>query len=95
MTVAVAVFRCRWALQCDRIYDKRKAAVLELQRHVGVLAEDEKWSSIVGIIKLLHVDFIFGNNPNGRKGGLIGLAAVAIASEGQWPVSPGLCGIAI
>ncbi|KAJ2964699.1 hypothetical protein NQZ79_g485 [Umbelopsis isabellina] len=61
----------------DRLYDKRKAAALEIEK----LARENAKSSerITQIIDTLVQDFVYSNNPNARNGGLIGLAATAIA----------------
>ncbi|GAB5587454.1 hypothetical protein Unana1_02354 [Umbelopsis nana] len=61
----------------DRLYDKRKAAALEIEK----LARENAKSPdrITQIIDTLVQDFVYSNNPNARNGGLIGLAATAIA----------------
>ncbi|QPG77374.1 hypothetical protein FOA43_004787 [Brettanomyces nanus] len=65
----------------DRIYDKRKAAALELERVVkDCISNGEESEKIQLIIKELRNDYAYAvHQPNARYGGLIGLAAVAIA----------------
>ena len=63
----------------DKLYEKRKLAALEIERFVR-----ESWSAgKTGLIKTLlqHLvnDYIYSAFPNSRNGGLIGLAAIAIA----------------
>ena len=63
----------------DRLYEKRKAAALELERVVRDLAQENKTQKIDEIIQQLQKDFTYAvNYPNARNGGLIGLAATAI-----------------
>ncbi|KAI9468660.1 vacuolar protein 14 C-terminal Fig4p binding-domain-containing protein [Zychaea mexicana] len=61
----------------DKIYDKRKSAALEIER----LVRDNETTPahITEIIDTLVQDFVYNNNSNARNGGLIGLAATAIA----------------
>jgi vacuole morphology and inheritance protein 14 len=72
----------------DRLYDKRKAAALEIEK----LARENAKSSerITQIIDTLVQDFVYSNNPNARNGGLIGLAATAIALGPVSPINPRL-----
>ncbi|KAG7837955.1 hypothetical protein KL943_000031 [Ogataea angusta] len=64
----------------DRIYDKRKAAALELERVVRDSLSTGDTEKIVNIIKQLRNEYAYAvHQPNARYGGLIGLAAVAIA----------------
>eukprot|EP00039_Didymoeca_costata_P016837 m.307302 g.307302 ORF g.307302 m.307302 type:complete len:592 (-) comp16458_c1_seq2:801-2576(-) len=65
----------------DRIYEKRKAAGLELRRHMKMFMDEGKWQSIVGILKLLKDEYVFGLNTSARKGGLLALSAIAILPE--------------
>ncbi|KAI8391317.1 vacuolar protein 14 C-terminal Fig4p binding-domain-containing protein [Radiomyces spectabilis] len=61
----------------DKIYDRRKAAALEIER---LVRENNKAPErITAIINALVQDFVYSNNSNARYGGLIGLAASAIA----------------
>lgn len=61
----------------DRLYDKRKAAALEIEKLARENAKSPE--RITQIIDTLVQDFVYSNNPNARNGGLIGLAATAIA----------------
>lgn len=63
----------------DRSYDKRKHAALELEVRIKELHEKQKIEEIKSIMLLLKVEYAESPNPNRRKGGLIGLAAAAIA----------------
>jgi vacuole morphology and inheritance protein 14 len=63
----------------DKLYEKRKLAAIEIERWVR-----ETWASrnVTAIrILLAHLvnDYISSAFPNSRNGGLIGLAAIAIA----------------
>jgi hypothetical protein len=46
---------------------------------VKQLATSEDKAKIVALTGVLRKEFVFSTNPNSRKGGLIGLAATAIA----------------
>ncbi|KAH8547463.1 vacuolar protein 14 C-terminal Fig4p binding-domain-containing protein [Umbelopsis sp. PMI_123] len=61
----------------DRLYDKRKAAALEIEKLARENAKSPE--RMTQIIDTLVQDFVYSNNPNARNGGLIGLAATAIA----------------
>ncbi|KAI9033631.1 vacuolar protein 14 C-terminal Fig4p binding-domain-containing protein [Phycomyces nitens] len=61
----------------DKIYDKRKSAALEIERLVKENAKAP--DRIKQIVNELVQDFVYSKNPNARYGGLIGLAATAIA----------------
>mmetsp|Transcript_2500 Transcript_2500/g.3675 ORF Transcript_2500/g.3675 Transcript_2500/m.3675 type:complete len:696 (-) Transcript_2500:54-2141(-) len=63
----------------DRSYDKRKNAALEIEALVLTLNDAGDTDRICSIIALLGQDFATSTNANHRKGGLIGLAAIAIA----------------
>ncbi|MFH4978755.1 hypothetical protein AB6A40_005464 [Gnathostoma spinigerum] len=62
----------------DKLYEKRKAAALDIEKQVRELQQANRSAELE---KLLNVLKDFAMNPNGniRKGGLIGLAAAAIA----------------
>lgn len=65
---------------CDRIYEKRKPAALQLEQIVRKALEAQNTQFVDGIITELSRDFAYAlRHPNYRNGGLIGLAAVAIA----------------
>ncbi|KAK7082985.1 PtdIns(3,5)P(2) sythesis regulation factor [Halocaridina rubra] len=61
----------------DKLYDKRKAAALEIEKMVKDFAAANNQEQISRLIRVLE-EFAMSHNPHTRKGGLIGLAAVAI-----------------
>lgn len=64
----------------DRLYDKRKYAAVELEQVIRDCLEDGERDKIKAIIDQLCRDFAYAiHHPNARNGGLIGLAAAAIA----------------
>ncbi|KAK3918994.1 Protein VAC14-like protein [Frankliniella fusca] len=63
----------------DKLYDKRKAAALEIEKMVKDFVARNKNQELRQLMKVLGQDFAGSQNPNTRKGGLIGLAATAIA----------------
>ncbi|CAG0898988.1 unnamed protein product [Darwinula stevensoni] len=63
----------------DKIYDKRKAAALEIEKMVKDFAAVSNTTQIKKLLDVLGQEFAMSQNPNCRKGGLIGLAATAIA----------------
>ncbi|XP_046552711.1 protein VAC14 homolog isoform X1 [Haliotis rubra] len=63
----------------DKLYEKRKVAALEIERMVKDFSTSLQFDQIKRILKVLGDDFAYSSNPNTRKGGLIGLAATAIA----------------
>ena len=62
----------------DRSYEKRKNAALEIEALIKSLMEASNQPMIRSIITVLSKDFCLSMNANYRKGGLIGIAAVAI-----------------
>ena len=68
----------------DRSYDKRKSGALEVEAIVKALVAEQRKSglspaeAIAKVVRRLAHDFIISANANQRKGGLIGLAGVAI-----------------
>ncbi|KAK7493852.1 hypothetical protein BaRGS_00014993, partial [Batillaria attramentaria] len=62
----------------DKLYEKRKGAALEIERLVKDFVTTNQLDQIKRTLKVLGGDFAYSQNPNTRKGGLIGLAAVAI-----------------
>jgi vacuole morphology and inheritance protein 14 len=52
---------------------------LTTSRLVKQLATSEDFQRIVSLTNVLRKEFVFSTNANSRKGGLIGLAATAIA----------------
>ncbi|XP_012276092.1 protein VAC14 homolog isoform X2 [Orussus abietinus] len=63
----------------DKMYEKRKAAALEIEKMVKEFATHNNTAQIKRLLKVLGQDFAMSQNPHTRKGGLIGLAAIAIA----------------
>lgn len=68
----------------DSKYDKRKSGALEVEGYVKALVLEQKRSGLPcteGVAKVcrrLANDFVLASDPNKRKGGMIGIAAVAI-----------------
>jgi vacuole morphology and inheritance protein 14 len=63
----------------DRSYEKRKAAAMELEHFLRDLQDKQDEPAIRAVLDTLRTEYAENPNPNRRKGGLIGLAAVAIA----------------
>ncbi|KAM7539493.1 hypothetical protein Aperf_G00000053630 [Anoplocephala perfoliata] len=63
---------------CDKIFEKRKAGAMEVEQLVKTFIQKEKTIEIERILQILGQDFIVSPNVNVRKGGLFGLASVAI-----------------
>ncbi|XP_059478479.1 protein VAC14 homolog [Neocloeon triangulifer] len=68
---------CVRALQ-DKLYEKRKAAAVEIEKMVRDFHASNNTMQIKKLLKILGQDFALSPNPHYRKGGHIGLAAVAI-----------------
>ncbi|KAI0012409.1 vacuole morphology and inheritance protein [Xylariaceae sp. FL0662B] len=70
----------------DKLYDKRKTGALELERSIRdlVLAKDHK--RVQDILEQLCNEYAYAvHQPHARNGGLIGLAAAAIALGSELP----------
>ncbi|KAJ3120763.1 hypothetical protein HK100_012660 [Physocladia obscura] len=63
----------------EKLYDKRKTAALEIERLVRDAMAVNNKDRVEQIIKAIVVEFAYSTVANARNGGLIGLAAVAIA----------------
>eukprot|EP00730_Choanoeca_flexa_P000351 TRINITY_DN10160_c0_g1_i5.p1 TRINITY_DN10160_c0_g1~~TRINITY_DN10160_c0_g1_i5.p1 ORF type:complete len:701 (+),score=186.59 TRINITY_DN10160_c0_g1_i5:64-2166(+) len=63
----------------DRLYDKRKSAAIEVEKLVKHLLQQDQSARVVTVIAVLRKKFIHGSNDNGKKGGLIAMAAAAMA----------------
>ncbi|XP_066290973.1 protein VAC14 homolog isoform X1 [Branchiostoma lanceolatum] len=63
----------------DKLYEKRKVAALEIEKMVKEFSTANNSAQIQQLIRVLTDEFAVSNNPHSRKGGLIGLAACAIA----------------
>ncbi|CAK9833356.1 Protein VAC14 homolog [Anthophora retusa] len=62
----------------DKLYEKRKAAALEVEKMVKEFAAHNNTVQIKRLLKVLGQDLATSQNPHTRKGGLIGLAAIAV-----------------
>jgi vacuole morphology and inheritance protein 14 len=67
----------------DRSYDKRKAATVMVQATVKALYENNQKEKIVAIINVLASDFSRAPHVNQRKGGVNGLAGIAVGLTGS------------
>ncbi|KAI9743266.1 MAG: hypothetical protein M1818_003112 [Claussenomyces sp. TS43310] len=64
----------------DKLYDKRKVGALDLERVIRDLVANKDYDKIKKIIQQLCNDYAYAvHQPHARNGGLIGLAAAAIA----------------
>lgn len=64
----------------DKLYDKRKVGALDLERVIRELAAGKEFDKIKKIIQQLCNEYAYAvHQPHARNGGLIGLAAAAIA----------------
>ncbi|CAG8772011.1 19713_t:CDS:2, partial [Racocetra persica] len=63
----------------DRVYEKRKAAALEVEKLIREYIANKEPDKIRAILNKLVSDFACSQQANSRNGGLIGLAAASIA----------------
>ncbi|KAI9095262.1 vacuolar protein 14 C-terminal Fig4p binding-domain-containing protein [Phlyctochytrium arcticum] len=63
----------------DKLYEKRKAAALEVERLIRDAISVPDHARVSGLLRTLIDDFAYSSLPNARNGGLIALAAGAIA----------------
>ncbi|KAL2142795.1 hypothetical protein VTI28DRAFT_748 [Corynascus sepedonium] len=64
----------------DKLYDKRKVGALELERLIRELVAQNDLPRVEAVLDQLCNDFAYAvHQPHARNGGLIGLAAAAIA----------------
>ncbi|CAH3026669.1 unnamed protein product [Porites evermanni] len=63
----------------DKLYEKRKTAALEIERMVKEFVANNDVRQITRLTAVLADEFAVSHNNHSRKGGLIGLAATAIA----------------
>ncbi|KAK3320041.1 ARM repeat-containing protein [Cercophora scortea] len=64
----------------DKVYDKRKVGALELERVIRELVAAKDHARIEAVLDQLCNEYAYAvHQPNARNGGLIGLAAAAIA----------------
>lgn len=64
---------------CDKLYEKRKIAALEIEKTVREYVLQKDHSKISLLITFLVKDFSYSHQSHSRNGGLIALAATAIA----------------
>lgn len=70
----------------DKIYDKRKVGALELERVIRELVATKDHDRVLAILDQLCNEYAYAiHNPHARNGGLIGLAAAAIALGPELP----------
>uniref|UniRef100_A0A915PQT9 Protein VAC14 homolog n=1 Tax=Setaria digitata TaxID=48799 RepID=A0A915PQT9_9BILA len=62
----------------DKLYEKRKAAALDIEKQIRDLIQANHFSHLERLLLVLK-DLTTAQNAHARKGGLIGLAAAAIA----------------
>ncbi|KAF6775226.1 hypothetical protein AHF37_05825 [Paragonimus kellicotti] len=63
----------------DKLFEKRKLATPEIERITKESFGSEKHGDIVKLLGYFSQDFLMSPNPHMRKGGLLGLASVAVA----------------
>ncbi|KAF4345791.1 DNA repair and recombination RAD54 and RAD54 [Fusarium beomiforme] len=70
----------------DKLYDKRKIGALELERVIRDLVSAKDYQRVHDILEQLCNDYAYAvHQPHARNGGLIGLAAAAIALGPELP----------
>ena len=52
----------------DKLYEKRKAAALEIERMVKEYHAAQAWDKVEGLLRVLAQDFAMSANPHSRKG---------------------------
>ncbi|XP_022658204.1 protein VAC14 homolog isoform X2 [Varroa destructor] len=75
---------CARALS-DKLYEKRKAASMEIEKSTREFISRGNVGAIRKMLKVLAIDFALTPNPNSRKGGLLGISAVAIQLKTRCP----------
>ncbi|CAH0589970.1 unnamed protein product [Chrysodeixis includens] len=63
---------------CDKIYDKRKFAGVEIEKMVKDFSDAKNTSQIKRLIRVLGQDLMSSTNPNVKNGALMGLTSVAV-----------------
>ncbi|KAJ8717525.1 hypothetical protein PYW08_005924 [Mythimna loreyi] len=63
---------------CDKIYDKRKFAGVEIEKMVKDFSDAKNTSQIKRLIRVLGQDLMSSTNPNVKNGALMGLSSVAV-----------------
>ncbi|KAH8751373.1 vacuolar protein 14 C-terminal Fig4p binding-domain-containing protein [Diaporthe sp. PMI_573] len=70
----------------DKLYDKRKVGALELERVIRELVAAKDYSRVTAVLDQLCNEYAYAvHQPHARNGGLIGLAAAAIALGPELP----------
>ncbi|KAF5677256.1 dna repair recombination rad54 and rad54 [Fusarium heterosporum] len=70
----------------DRLYDKRKIGALELERVIRDLVSVKDYQRVHDVLEQLCNEYAYAvHQPHARNGGLIGLAAAAIALGPELP----------
>ncbi|KAH9883355.1 vacuole morphology and inheritance protein [Xylariomycetidae sp. FL2044] len=70
----------------DKLYDKRKTGALELERSIRELVAAKEHKRVKDILEQLCNEYAYAvHQPHARNGGLIGLAAAAIALGPELP----------
>ncbi|KAK7414122.1 hypothetical protein QQX98_006984 [Neonectria punicea] len=70
----------------DKLYDKRKVGALELERVIRELVSTKDYQRVHDILEQLCNEYAYAvHQPHARNGGLIGLAAAAIALGSELP----------
>ncbi|KAI2602968.1 vacuole morphology and inheritance protein [Hypoxylon fragiforme] len=70
----------------DKLYDKRKTGALELERSIRELVLAKDYKRVSDILEQLCNEYAYAvHQPHARNGGLIGLAAAAIALGSELP----------
>ncbi|KAL4443824.1 hypothetical protein ABPG75_011561 [Micractinium tetrahymenae] len=72
----------------DKLYEKRKLAALEVEQLVKQLATAGRGAAVVDVIDTLVNSYATSSASNARKGGLLCLAATAVALAGCPPGTP-------
>ncbi|XP_028172710.1 protein VAC14 homolog isoform X3 [Ostrinia furnacalis] len=63
---------------CDKLYDKRKFAGVEIEKMVKDFSDANNTSQIKRLIRVLGQDLMSSTNPNVKNGALMGLSSVAV-----------------
>ncbi|XP_012546864.1 protein VAC14 homolog isoform X2 [Bombyx mori] len=63
---------------CDKLYEKRKVAGVEIEKMVKDFNDAKNTSQIKKLIKVLGQDLMSSTNPNMKNGALMGLSTVAV-----------------
>ncbi|XP_063386036.1 protein VAC14 homolog isoform X1 [Cydia fagiglandana] len=63
---------------CDKLYDKRKFAGVEIEKMVKDFSDANNTSQIKRLVRVLGQDLMASTNPNVKNGALMGLSSVAV-----------------